>query len=141
MELIKRRGALSVVSAPSGAGKTTLCHEVKQLVPDLFYSVSHTTRTPRLGEVNGTDFHFVTEAEFLEMRDRDDFADLNILKPVVKRLGDRATLHLVEGGDHSFHVLKRSGRTDTEVMGELVGRIADWAGRLVEVLPTSPNLH
>ncbi len=73
--------------------------------------------------------------------DRDDFADLNILKAVVKRLGDRATLHLVEGGDHSFHVLKRSGRTDTEVMGELVGRIADWAGRLVEVLPTSPNLH
>src|SRR5258705_312146 len=75
MELIKRRGALIVVSAPSGAGKTTLCHEVKQLVPDLFYSVSHTTRTPRPGEVNGTDFHFVTEAEFLEMRDRDDFAE------------------------------------------------------------------
>jgi predicted alpha/beta-hydrolase family hydrolase len=73
--------------------------------------------------------------------DRDDFADLKLLKPLVKRLGDRATLHLVEGGDHSFHVLKRSGRTDTEVMGELVGRIADWAGRLVEALPTSPNLH
>jgi predicted alpha/beta-hydrolase family hydrolase len=73
--------------------------------------------------------------------DRDDFADLKLLKPVVKRLGDRATLHHVEGGDHSFHVLKRSGRTDTDVMGELVGRIADWAGRLVGVLPTSPNLH
>ncbi len=73
--------------------------------------------------------------------DRDDFADLKLLKPLVKRLGDRATLHHVEGGDHSFHVLKRSGRTDTEVMGELVGRIADWAGRLVEVLPTSPHLH
>jgi len=73
--------------------------------------------------------------------DRDDFADLKLLKPLVKRLGDRATLQLVEGGDHSFHVLKRSGRTDTEVMGELVGRIADWAGRLVEALPTSPNLH
>ncbi len=73
--------------------------------------------------------------------DRDDFADLKLLKPVLKGLGDRATLHLVEGGDHSFHVLKRSGRTDTEVMGELVGRIADWAGRLVEVLLTSPNLH
>jgi len=73
--------------------------------------------------------------------DRDDFADLKLLKPLVKRLGDRATLHHVEGGDHSLHVLKRSGRTDTEVMGELVGRIADWAGRLVEVLPTSPHLH
>jgi len=72
---------------------------------------------------------------------RDEFAELKLLQPVVKRLGERATLHLVEGGDHSFHVLKRSGRTDTEVMGELAGRIADWAGRLVEVLPTSPNLH
>src|SRR6266536_450754 len=75
MELIKRRGALIVVSAPSGAGKTTLCHEVRQLVPDLFYSVSHTTRTPRPGEVNGTDFHFVSEAEFLAMRDKDEFAE------------------------------------------------------------------
>jgi len=72
---------------------------------------------------------------------RDEFADLKLLQPVVKRLGERATLDLVEGGDHSFHVLKRSGRTDTDVMGELVGMIADWAGRLVEVLPTSPNLH
>jgi guanylate kinase len=75
MELIKRRGALIVVSAPSGAGKTTLCHEVRQLVPDLFYSVSHTTRLPRHGEVHGKDFHFVSEAEFLDMRDRDAFAE------------------------------------------------------------------
>src|SRR5437773_1834564 len=72
---------------------------------------------------------------------RDEFADLKLLRPVVKRLGERATLHLVEDGDHSFHVLKRSGRTDGDVMGELVGTIADWTGRLVEVLPTSTNLH
>src|SRR5437588_3384670 len=58
--------------------------------------------------------------------DRDEFADLNLLKPVVKRLGDRATLHLVEGGDHSFHVLKRSGRTDADVMGELVQAMVDF---------------
>jgi len=75
MELIKRRGTLVVVSAPSGAGKTTLCHEVRQLVPDLFYSVSYTTRLPRAGEVDGKDFHFVSEAEFLDMRDKDEFAE------------------------------------------------------------------
>jgi len=63
--------------------------------------------------------------------DRDEFADLKLLKPVLKGLGDRATLHLVEGGDHSFHVLKRSGRTDTEVMGELADAMVDWTGRLV----------
>ncbi|HEV8531651.1 MAG TPA: guanylate kinase [Methylomirabilota bacterium] len=72
---MKRRGALIVVSAPSGAGKTTLCHEVRQLVPDLFYSVSYTTRAPRPGEVDGKDFHFVTDAEFQTMRDKDEFAE------------------------------------------------------------------
>jgi len=62
--------------------------------------------------------------------ERDDFADLKLLKPVVKRLGDRAILRLVEGGDHSFHVLKRSGRTEADVMEELVGAIADWTNLL-----------
>ena len=75
VELVKRRGTLVVVSAPSGAGKTTLCHEVRSLVPDLYYSVSYTTRRPRNGEVNGTDFHFVDGAEFETMRAHDEFAE------------------------------------------------------------------
>src|SRR5256885_6396657 len=58
--------------------------------------------------------------------DRDDFADLKLLEPVVKRLGDRATLRLVEGGDHSFKVLKRTGRTAEDVMTELAGTILAW---------------
>src|SRR5207302_7848318 len=58
--------------------------------------------------------------------DRDEFAELKLLKPVVKRLGAGATLHLVEGGDHSFHVLKRSGKTDADVMGELSEAIVAW---------------
>ena len=62
---------------------------------------------------------------------RDDFADLKLLRPVVKRLGTRATLHLVDGGDHSFRVLKRSGRTDADVMGELVGAIVEWMGGIM----------
>ncbi len=75
MQLIKRRGTLVVVSAPSGAGKTTLCHEVRTLVPDLYYSVSYTTRAPRHGETDGTDFFFVTEGAFTAMRERDEFAE------------------------------------------------------------------
>ena len=63
--------------------------------------------------------------------DRDEFADLKLLGPVIKQLGERATLHLVAGGDHSFHVLKRSGRTDGDVMGELVQAMVDWTGRLI----------
>src|SRR5947208_8659993 len=61
---------------------------------------------------------------------RDDFADLQLLRPVVNRLGARATLHLVEGGDHSFHVLKRSGRTDAEVLEELAAAVEQWATKL-----------
>jgi len=61
---------------------------------------------------------------------RDDFAGLDLLRPVVARLGKRATLHLVEGGDHSFKVLKKSGRTDAQVMDELAEQI----GRFVERL-------
>lgn len=64
---------------------------------------------------------------------RDEFADLKLLQPVVLRLGERATLHLVEGGNHSFKVPKRSGGANREVMAELVTAIAEWT--------TSPNLH
>jgi len=66
---------LIVVSAPSGAGKTTLCREVRSVVPDLAYSVSYTTRAPRPGEVNGTDFHFVSAAAFRDMIARGEFAE------------------------------------------------------------------
>ena len=57
---------------------------------------------------------------------RDEFATLELLRSVVERLGARATLALVEGGDHSFHVLKRTGRTDAAAFDELVGTIAAW---------------
>ncbi|OLE18014.1 MAG: alpha/beta hydrolase [Actinobacteria bacterium 13_1_20CM_4_68_12] len=63
--------------------------------------------------------------------DRDEFADLKLLRPMVRQLGELATLHLVEGGDHSFHVLKRSGRTDVAVMAELVETIVAWTARIV----------
>jgi hypothetical protein len=50
---------------------------------------------------------------------RDKLADLSLLRPVVERLGGRARLHEVEGGDHGFQVLRRSGRSDAEVMAEI----------------------
>ena len=73
--MIKRRGTLFVVSAPSGAGKTTLCREIRLRLPDLAYSVSVTTRTPRPGEMNGVDFRFVGAAEFHAMLDRGELAE------------------------------------------------------------------
>lgn len=73
--MIRRRGALFVVSAPSGAGKTTLCREARLRLGDLAYSVSYTTRAPRPGEIDGTDFHFVSAAGFRSLRDRGEFAE------------------------------------------------------------------
>ncbi|MGH7672251.1 MAG: alpha/beta hydrolase family protein [Gemmatimonadales bacterium] len=64
---------------------------------------------------------------------RDEFAGLDLLRPVVASLGDRATLHLVEGGDHSFKVLKRAGRTDADVLAELASVIDSWVSRLPRV--------
>jgi len=58
---------------------------------------------------------------------RDTLAETALIAPVVKRLGSLARLHLVEGADHSFHVLARSGRNDREVMHEILDAFADWA--------------
>jgi predicted alpha/beta-hydrolase family hydrolase len=57
---------------------------------------------------------------------RDELADLALLRPIVKKLGKLATLTIVEHADHSFHVLKRSGRTDTEVMNHVLDEAAGW---------------
>lgn len=57
---------------------------------------------------------------------RDRLADLELLRPVAGALAPPPTLHVVEGADHGFHVLKRSGRTDAEVVGELADVAARW---------------
>ena len=60
-------GNLFIFTAASGAGKTTLVKALLSQNTQLTHSVSHTTRSPRLGEVNGADYHFVSDAEFLEI--------------------------------------------------------------------------
>jgi len=61
---VKKAGVLFVISAPSGAGKSTLCRAVLDRFADLVYSVSYTTRSPRSGEQNGKDYHFITKDAF-----------------------------------------------------------------------------
>jgi uncharacterized protein len=63
---------------------------------------------------------------------RDALAELSLLEPVVKGLGRVATLHLVDEADHSFHVLKRSGRNDREVMDEVLDAFAAWVDGIVD---------
>ena len=63
-EIERKKRLLIVVSAPSGTGKTTLCNEVIKQLPNLSFSVSHTTREPRDGEKQGEDYYFVNEETF-----------------------------------------------------------------------------
>jgi guanylate kinase len=69
-----RHGILFVISAPSGAGKTTLVEAVRR-TSKLFYSVSCTTRGSRTGEIDGDDYHFISDADFRERLDAGDFLE------------------------------------------------------------------
>jgi guanylate kinase len=69
-----RRGILFVISAPSGAGKTTLVERIRR-TPNLFYSVSCTTRAPRAGEIDGQDYQFLSDANFRERIEEGDFLE------------------------------------------------------------------
>jgi guanylate kinase len=68
-------GRLYVIAAPSGAGKTSLVKALMQCEPRMRFSVSYTTRQPRPNEVDGRDYHFVNQARFQEMVDRNEFLE------------------------------------------------------------------
>ena len=72
---LSRQGILFFLSAPSGAGKTTLSARLLQQVQDLSPSISYTTRQPRAGEVQGREYHFVSEGEFLHLQKQNAFAE------------------------------------------------------------------
>lgn len=75
MMIGKRKGNLFIVSAPSGAGKTSLCQKLTSVVPDIRHSVSYTTRASRKDEVNDRDYTFVEESVFMKMAERGEFAE------------------------------------------------------------------
>jgi len=68
-------GRIFVVSGPSGSGKSTLIREVRQRVPDLGYSISHTSRPPRGKEKNGVEYHFVSRENFQKRIDSGEFVE------------------------------------------------------------------
>ncbi len=89
-----RYGILFVISAPSGAGKTTLCDALRQ-TPDFVYSVSCTTRPARAGEIEGEDYQFVSETDFLARVKAGEFLEHakvhghyygTLLKPIISNL-------------------------------------------------------
>ncbi|MEY8837566.1 guanylate kinase, partial [Cribrihabitans sp. XS_ASV171] len=62
--MANRRGLLIILSSPSGAGKSTLAKRLRAWDPSIVFSVSATTRAPRTGEVDGSDYHFYSEPQF-----------------------------------------------------------------------------
>lgn len=72
---VRGNNLLFVVSAPSGAGKTTLCKKVVDLLPDMSHSISYTTRPPRPGEIDGLDYYFVNQDTFQRMVNGGEFLE------------------------------------------------------------------
>ena len=70
-----KQGILYIISAPSGAGKTTLARGLNEALPNTVFSISHTTRPQRGNEVHGVDYYFVSEREFREMVERGEFLE------------------------------------------------------------------
>lgn len=94
-----RRGILFVLSAPSGAGKTTLCNALRQN-PDFAYSVSCTTRAPRPGEVDGKDYRFLSQADFEKRVQGNQFLEhANVHGSFYGTLRENLTRQLQSGTD------------------------------------------
>ncbi|RXI31211.1 guanylate kinase [Arcobacter ellisii] len=93
----EKKGAILIISGPSGCGKSTLLKEVYKDIDNYYFSISTTTRAPRVGEVNGVDYFFVSKEEFEEDIKNDDFLEYakvhdnyygTSLKPINKALDE-----------------------------------------------------
>ncbi|WP_152020865.1 guanylate kinase [Aliarcobacter butzleri] len=92
-----KKGAILIISGPSGCGKSTLLKEVYKNISDYYFSISTTTRQPRIGEVNGVDYFFVSKEEFEEDIKKGNFLEYakvhdnyygTSLKPIIQALNE-----------------------------------------------------
>ena len=92
-----KKGAILIISGPSGCGKSTLLKEVYKNISDYYFSISTTTREPRVGEVNGVDYFFVSKEEFEEDIKKGNFLEYakvhdnyygTSLKPIIQALNE-----------------------------------------------------
>ncbi len=124
-------GSVLVISAPSGAGKTTLCRRLLDEIADLEFSVSHTTRPPREGEREGIDYQFVTQAAFESLRDEGGFLEWA-----------RVAGHLYGTARQSVRATRARGHDvllDIDTQGAAAVRRAIPDAVLIFILPPGPE--
>jgi len=74
-DTVEDKGLVIVISAPSGAGKSSICRRFLDACPEVEFSVSHTSRAPRPGEVNGKDYHFISREDFQRRIEQGEFVE------------------------------------------------------------------
>lgn len=123
------KGLLFVVSAPSGAGKTTLCREVVNQLPGLRHSVSYTTRKPRPGEVDGRDYYFLDEGGFRKKAERGEFIEwAEVHGHLYGTSWDQVLLHSEQGVDVIL---------DIDAQGAMQLKKKEVEGVFIYILPPS----
>lgn len=116
-----RQGILAIFSAPSGAGKTTIIQRVMAHDPNCAFAVSHTTRTPRNGEVNGRDYYFVDDAGFDALVAEDAFVEWAVVHGHRYGTSKGEIARLVDAGrDVIFEVDFQGGRALMRTFPEAV---------------------
>jgi guanylate kinase len=125
----KSKGSIFVISAPSGAGKTTICKKIAAADKTIRQSVSFTTRPPREGETDDEDYTFVSEREFREMAERGEFVEWAEVHGNLYGTSRRRLEELVDAG---FDTL-----LDIDVQGALQIRNTFQDGVFVFILPPS----
>lgn len=110
-----------MVSAPSGAGKTTLCAAIRKCLADIEVSVSHTTRAPRGKERDGVDYHFVDDATFAELADQDAFLEwANVHGKSYGTSRKKVEERLAAGVDVLFDIDVQGGRQLRDKLDDVV---------------------
>jgi guanylate kinase len=130
LEQAPARGLLIVVSSPSGAGKTTLCHRLIEDFPEMVFSVSYTTRPIRRGEEDGVDYHFVDRPVFDAMIEREEFAEWAEVHGNRYGTTVAAVRQALEGGKHVLFDIDYQG-------GRQLKAKFDREAMLIFVLPPS----
>lgn len=129
-----RSGILFVVSAPSGAGKTTLVEAIRK-TPNVFYSVSCTTRAPRSGEINGQDYQFLSQTEFCARVDEGDFLEhAQVHGDFYGTLREPVVTNLRSGTDVLIDIDTQGAAAIRDCNDPFIG------GTLVDIFIMPPNL-